>query len=262
MSDELRDGEIDPDSFAPEGDDTPAEKPKREAPQYSDAELKAMEKGWQPKEDFEADPKNEGKRWRDAETFLEFGDVLDQLSETRRDLRQVRDTFMQERQRAFQKGLEQAKSEFAKAVEEGDGEKAEQARQQISQFEQEANAHASGQDPAVEAFLSRNPQIQADPKLYRISDGIATGYVEEGYSIAKALELAESEVRERFPEAFGTPRRPSAPTVERGGRPARKSSLPKFSDLPENEQHAIRELEKMGMKRDDLIKQMVENGEI
>lgn len=262
----LREGEIDPDSFAePEAPVEGVEAEESEE-QYTEAEQRAMEKGWSPdRAAWEADPKNEGKRWRDAETFLEFGELFDKISRLNQQTRKLSEGFQAERQRAYEKGLENARAEFKSAVEAGDGEAAEQARQDISRLEAEQQAAAETYPPEVEAFRERNPQILADPVMYQWADTLAQQRINAGASLEDALAFVETEARARFPEAFGVRKRPTAPAVEAPRRsPKGKARMPSFSELPESEQQAIRNMEGIDPKfdRNAFIKQLVENGEI
>jgi len=47
----------------------------------SPAEAKAMERGWVPKDVWEADEKNAGKKWRDAEEFNDRGELFEKIEE-------------------------------------------------------------------------------------------------------------------------------------------------------------------------------------
>lgn len=56
--------------------DEKTQQPAEETPAYTEQELKAIDKGWTPKDQFKGSPAN----WRPADIFLEQGELMDKVS--------------------------------------------------------------------------------------------------------------------------------------------------------------------------------------
>lgn len=192
-----------------------------DAPQYSEVEQRAIDKGWNPN----------GKR--DAETFLEFGEVIDKLNATAKENAKQRETiklmldkFQTKEKRAYEKALKDLQQQRADAVADGDVQKFSEIEKQLQEVNDEIKSFS---DPAkeredslkqaaddfanrnkawynldtTENYIMRQEAISEDERL-------ATLY--PNMEISERLRLVEKAIRDRHPNhvAFVNPRRETA----------------------------------------------------
>lgn len=210
---------------APEGQD--------EQPQLAPIELEAIEHGWKPEEDFKADPKNEGKKWRSAEEFMDRKSLFDRIEVGNHEVKQLKKTLQQLSQhhanvekKAYEKALADLKAERKAAIADNDMARAEELRDEMDDLRDKINEVKppvdipAGPPPELIEFKTRNSWYQRDDAMTRYADSVGQELFNQGLSPSKVLEGVEKKTREAFPEKFRNPNRESAPEMVPSGKRA------------------------------------------
>lgn len=223
---------------APEGQD--------EQPQLAPIEIEAMENGWKPEEDFKADPKNEGKKWRSAEEFMDRKSLFDRIETGNHEVKQLKKTLQQlslhhanVEKKAYEKALADLKAERKVAIQENDMARAEELRDEMDDIRDKINEVKppveipTGPPPELIEFKTRNSWYQRDDAMTRYADSVGQELFNQGLSPSKVLEGVEKKTREAFPEKFRNPNRESAPEMVPSGKRAGTTTGFRLSDEEE-----------------------------
>jgi hypothetical protein len=209
-------------------DTTPPETPPQ-TPEVDPVESEARAAGWVPREEFEANPANAGKKWRSAELFVELTPLyekLDALHKQNKTLNQGLKAFAEHNKKVEVAAYNRAKAELMaekkKAAEEGDVARVEEIRDQIDSLPRPTEINVPDVTEPVynttfTQWKSRNSwyTTNADAKMY--ADTLGVKLASEGVTPAEVLRQVEQKVKEVFPNMFVNPKREQAPHVERGG---------------------------------------------
>jgi hypothetical protein len=230
-------------------------------------EDRARRMGWVPKDEFRGDE----TRWVDAAAFVERGDnelpilrernrkldgKIAQLETTIRDFAKYHEKTAE---REHKRALKEVELRHKEAVSVGDVKAATEAAHEMAEIK--ADAPKAGDtkkvvEPEVTAWLADNSWFNADKKLNAFATELHGEILRDkpGLSLAENLEEVTKEVRRRFPEKFGNPRRNDPPAVEgAGGGGARKRSKT-YADLPPEARAACDRFVKQGlMKREQYV---------
>jgi len=232
------------------------------------AEEEAMAMGWQPEEDFKADPKNEGKKWRSAEEFLDrkpLFDKIDDLSRRLKNNEKALQSLSAQSLRAekigYDKALQDLKVAKKEALEEGNADRVIEIDEKIVDLKQ-----ARQNEPAVPAqapqefldWVDRNDWYRTNPKLKAAADGIGIEYIKQGLPPAEVLKRVEQDMRDFMP-VKPRPKAPQSP--ESGARKTNGSgSGPESvkSKMTGEELRIMKTIVNTGLKEDEYLKQFVE----
>jgi regulator of replication initiation timing len=242
---------------APEGQE-------EQAPELAPVEIEAMEHGWKPEEDFKADPKNEGKKWRSAEEFMDRKSLFDRIESGNHELKQVKKTLAQLSQHhanvekvAYEKALAALKAQRKEALAENDLVKAEELRDEMDEMKEKIQRVAppvevpAGPPPELVEFKQRNSWYQRDDPMTRYADSVGKDLFEQGFAPNKILQEVEKRTREAFPEKFRNPNRESAPEMVPSGR---RANTPQGFRLTEEEERIVKNFVATGiMTREQYI---------
>lgn len=197
-------------------------------PQYTEAEQRAMSKGWRPKDQFEGDP----DEWRPAREWLERGELFERMrhiskeaNEAKQALNGVYGEFVKYRQNAYQQALQALKADRREAMQEGDFEKVEKIEEQIDTAKQAAAAEAQklrqqtqankeALTPAYQEFVAANPWYTTDTELRDAADAVAMNFMREKngqYDEFELTDFVSKRVRKLFPDKFKRPSGPPSP---------------------------------------------------
>jgi hypothetical protein len=226
-----------------------------EAPQATPDEVKAREKGWKPKEEWEG-PEDE---WKPAKVFNEIGELKERLSEREKDLKKSNKvlTLMKEhhtnvRKVAYEQAIQDLKAQKVQALEADEFAKAEKIKDQIDdiqtrfknhdelppQIQKEVEALTQEPDPEFYAFLDRNAWYKPGGKdeMSKEADelGLAFKVANPNASFKELVASVEKKIRKLYPEKF---ERPNNPVNEGGTRTSSES--PKGKVKLTDEQLAI-----------------------
>lgn len=207
-------------------------------------EDRARRMGWVPKEDFRGDE----TRWVDAAAFVERGENelpilrernrrLDgKLSEMEQTLRDFVKHHEKTAKREYDRAVKDLEKQHKEAVSVGDVAAATEAAKEMAELKADAPKPADKKenDPVVAAWVKDNAWFNNSESL----NSFATAYHGElmkekpGLSLAENLEEVTKEVRRRFPEKFGNPRRNDPPAVEGAGGGGSRKRGKTYTDLP------------------------------
>lgn len=189
-------------------------------------EEEARSFGWKPKEDFEQDPKNAGKKWRTAEDFMDRKSLFDKIEAVSSENKQVKKALQQLGQHytnvekeAFKKALATLKDERKTALEEGNLVRAEEIRDEMDEVKEKINSVAppvnvqQGPPPEFIEFTQRNTWYKRDDVMTRYADSLGNELLAQGLSPDRILKQVEEKVRGAFPEKFRNPNRDDAPEM-------------------------------------------------
>lgn len=250
--------------------EVPEEQEKQTEPQLSEIEEQALAHGWKPKEEFEADPENAGKKWRTAEDFMDRKSLFDRLDSYNKEVRTLKRgiTALSEHNKkierlAYERALRELKAERTKAIEENDLEKVEEIRDQMEVLkEQHKQIQSQPQvtnepDPRFVQWVEKNKWYTTDPDMRAFTDGYAAHLWNSGVRDPdEALPLIEKKVRELFPTKFRNPNKDKAPSLEGGQRKENKKS--DDFKLTESEEKILNTMLRAGapITREEYIKQL------
>lgn len=195
-------------------------------------EQQALELGWQPEEDFKADPKNEGKEWRTAKEFLDrkpLFDKIDGQSKEIKDLRRAVQSLGQQNKKieelAYKRALEELKAEKVRALEEGEHTQVVQIDEKIADLKAQQVAQPQAPTPTEEfqEWVENNKWYVEDREMRSIADGIGLSLHKEGVPPSEIMDQVSQRIKKVFPEKFGKARVPPSPEGS-GARKGNSSS--------------------------------------
>lgn len=222
---------IEPQSETPQA--TPPEAKKEEippqTPEINPVEEEARAMGWVPKEEFEANPANAGKKWRSAETFVELApifDKIDQLHKTNKTLSQGMKALAEHNKKVEQAAYNRARAELLKerkaALEESDFVRAEEIRDKLDAMAppQPVPVPEVPADPPQQfvEWRERNRWYDSNEDARLFADTFGVKLANQGLSPDEVLKRVEAKVKTTFPQLFTNPNRSNAPAVESGSR--------------------------------------------
>ena len=255
MSEEIQNQEVTPETT--------------ETPQESESETRARAQGWVPKEEWSG-----AGKWRDAETFLDRGELFDKIERQRKDLQDLR-----KNQAAFASHLETVrKAEFARAMSvlreekkaaytDGNPDAILAAEDKMRALE--AQAYAAQQQVVVQPQVSSEPpqefiEWQGRNSWYSPSNRAMVDFADAeghrlqaqgGLSPQQILQEVETRVRREFPHKFTNPNRSKPGAVEASGN--RPSNAKEDYPLTDDQRNVMNRLIRSGtMTKEDYIKDL------
>lgn len=205
---------------APAGEGTPEANP---------IEDQARAQGWVPKDEWQG----EGK-WRDAEAFLDRGELFQKIDAQRREVRELRKTqesfnahLKTVREAEYKRALASLREEKKNALVDGDPDaviraddklvalQVEQAK--VDQAEQRAVAVGGEPHPDFQAWQARNTWYSDSNRAMKaFADVEGVRLAQGGMPADQVLKEVEAQVRREFPEKFTNPNRNRPSAVEAG----------------------------------------------
>lgn len=189
-------------------------------------ELKALEMGWRPKDEFHGDD----EEFIDAKEFVRRKPLFDRIEYQSKELKNVKkaleefkEHYSKVRETEYQRALDQLKAARKEALTSGDGDRFEAIDDQIKHVEEAAaevkavaNAQpaSAGDPPEFAAWKSQNRWYQKDADMTEFADSLGTGLARKGLPPEEVLRKVEASVRKQFPEKFTNKNKETAPDVE------------------------------------------------
>lgn len=219
----------------------------------SPVESKAAEQGWKPKEEWVAEG-GDPDEWRSAREFVDRGELLKQIHNQNRKLKQVEQGFDALKthhgvvyEKAYKDALAALKSQRRAAMIDGDLDAVEAIEEAIEEkkeeFQQAKIAEKPvGPAPEFVAWVDRNSWYESNEDLREFADfkGISYAKKHPGVDPVAVLKYVEEEVKKKFPEEFGVRR--GAPSPVAGvDKTARKGRADAF-ELTEQEESIMKNL--------------------
>lgn len=229
--------------------------------------------GWVPKDEWRGDP----EKWVDADTFVERGRHIRPILEAnnrrlRDELGQVREVLdrtakmVAERERKAEEiGYQRAKAEIdaekRAAVQSGDLEAYDNAIQREAALKRpeepkEEQSKPGTPDPVLQGWMNENAWYTKDNEStqYAISMADYIRNTQPNLEGRPFLDAVKKEVEIRFPNKFSNPARSAPSAVAGATRPAAGGKGRTFNDLPSDAKRVCMQMERMGIKRDDYVK--------
>ena len=228
---------------------------------------KALKKGWKPLEEFEGDP----DEWVDAAEFNRRQPLFEEIRKHRRhaqDLEKKLESttkFVQGiEERVRKQTLAEIEAERRKAVEDGDVEAFEEADKKYQDAAKEPEApkeEAQDEIPQeVQDFAARNKSwFEQNAAMTEDAVSFTKFYTGRGKPLPEALELAERDIKAKYPAFFKNPNQRRAQTVSAGTREQGGKAIG-YNDLSA-EQKAVFSAMKGTMTLDEYIKELKAQGE-
>jgi hypothetical protein len=191
------------------------------------AEELARERGWRPKEEWSGDPDD----WANAKQFLKYGGLMDKVHSLKqkveaqsKTLGNVEQLMQRREEMARQEVLNSLKQQRRQAIESGDIEAVESFDEKIQNIKQEIEPETKAPNPPAElkewvekqrgSWLNRDTLENAEMVDYSMK---VANFVESRYAdlpMAQQIEKIETEMRKKFPNRFGNPKRNRLAAVE------------------------------------------------
>lgn len=233
-----------------------------------DVEAKAREMGWKPKEEWDGD----SERWMPAEEFVERNERLQKradsiaqaeikrlegrISELQATINDLGQHMKKADQRAYQKALDDLKAQQREAVEQGDTKAYEQAERQMENLKKDVEAadEAGGQqarpDADFRAWHAENAWYDDDVEATVYADQIAPVVARKtGYKGRALYDAVAQEVKKKFPDKFGNPRRSRPQAVENAGTSSGQAKT-LWDQVPREDRAAFKRFVEQGLYKD------------
>jgi len=237
-----------------------------QAPDVNPIEAQAREQGWTPKEEFEANPDNAGKKWRDAEEFVDRGELFSKIDElsrkyknTQKTLDQLNDHHKKVKDAEYQRALATLKAQKKEALEEGDADALIEIDDRIADVKAAQKVERTTQadlPEELEQWIGKNQWYETDKEMAEDADAIGIGYKAKNPSLSPAdvLSHVEKQIKKLYPEKFTNPNRPKAGVESPSTRGTSKSSS---YQLTEDQERVVRNFERNGiMTRKEYIAEL------
>lgn len=233
-----------------------------ETPEPTPVELEARELGWKPKEEFEADEKNAGKKWRSAEDFMDRKSLFDKIETQSHEIKTLKkglQSFAQHytnvEKAAFQRAYDALKDQRREALKEGEIVRAEDLKEEMDDLKEKINSVA----PPVQVeeapaefvqWKQRNDWYQKDPKMTKFADDLGRKLHLDGLSPAEVLQEVEIRTKAAYAEKFQNPNRSAAPQMVNPGRKADTAGRDTFR-LSDDEKRIMKNMVRTGIMTEE-----------
>jgi len=249
----------------------------QEAPQPSSIELRAMEMGWKPKEEFHGDEDD----FIDAKEFVRRQPLFEKIEHQNKQIKAVtkalealKTHYTRVEQAAVEKAILQMKTARKEALANGDGDqfellddeikKAETQLDKIEQVQKEPIVEEPVTHPEWQAFNSRNPWYNTVGYMRKYADEVGVELAQKGLTPSEVLKEVEKAVRKEFPQKFTNPNKASAPEVDtsKAGNKSTKGNNDE-GKLNEQQRKIMNDLVRQGvLTKEQFIADLREIGEL
>lgn len=227
----------------------------------AEVEDRARGQGWVSKEEFEADARNAGKKWRPAEEFLERGEFLSTIKSLKHEVLSIKRDFSILAQHhkdvakvEYERAIKDLKAQRVQAAEEGDTRAVVDIQDQIDELKENYAAQKESHQkdspnaphPAYVSWVSENSWYDTDPALRGAADSVARAYMQKNPS--SPFEEVLDHVSREMSKYIQKPK-PKAAFVESGSNGAITGKKAKLTeaDLSEEERDVMRTFIKRGV---------------
>lgn len=224
--------EITPGSESQEQVEQPQER------EYTSIEIKAIEQGWIPKEDFDGDE----SEFIDAPEFVRRGELFKKIEHQSKELKAVRqalDAFRvhhsKVKEAEYTRALKSLQEARKQAFLDGEHDRAfaleeriDEVKAEKEQIVQEAKAtEVQDVDNEYTAefsnWVNRNSWYEENRVMRKAADALGIELHQAGHSPAEVLKMVEKEIKQEFAHKFKNPATAKAPVVEPASRSGGRS---------------------------------------
>lgn len=229
---------------------TPVTTPDPQVPQYTEVELKAMEQGWRPKEEFSGDE----HEFIDAAEFVRRQPLFDkiehmgkELKETKKVLNSLQEHHKKVKETEYKRALEELKTAKKQALEDGDADKllaVDDAIAEVRTAQLQAQQVVSQPqvDPRFTAWTEKNKWYISNTEMREFADAVGLQHAQRNPEKApeEVLEYVVNQVKRAYADKFTNPKR-TQPTAVEGGDPgtSNKGSKTDSFELTEEERRVM-----------------------
>lgn len=208
--------------------------------EHTEAEVRAMESGWVPQDQWEGDP----DQWRPAKEFNDRGELfkkIDDQNRTVKELKRALDDMKKHhasvRETEFSRALDSLKQQKKTALQEGDAEQVIQLDDKIDLVKEEQSklkneptqVQEQGPNPEFVDWTNRNKWYENNQPMRAYADALGRDLAYKGLAPSAVLKEVERLVRDEFPTKFTNPNRGKPGAVEgssnKGGSTGNSFSL-------------------------------------
>lgn len=233
----------------------------QETQEPSPVEQEAIALGWQPKEQFESDPKNEGKKWRSADDFMDRKPLFDKIDQQGRELKEVKKALQSLAEQnkkveslAYERAIQELKAQKVQALENADHQAVVEIDEKLADLKK-PQPQQQTIDPDFSDWVEKNQWYSSDKRMRTVADGIGYSLVQDGLSKKEVLAGIEERMKELYPEKFGFKRVPPSPDA--GGTKSSGGGKNVESMLTSEERRIMEVIVKSGVDRDKYLKDFV-----
>ena len=221
-----------------------------DTPQFTDIELKAIDMGWHPQEEWDGDP----EEFVDAKEYVGRKPLYDKIQSTGRALKEtnkaieaLKTHYTKVKENEYKRALKTLQDQRQAAVAEGDGDTFQRLDTEIKGIEAEAAQVAQlsqtnlvkevPQEP--QAFVSwkeRNSWYHKVDYMKTFADQLGVRLAGQGVQPEDVLKQVEQAVRKEFPHKFVNPKKADAPDVGASRGNAKSSKSAEDSLTPQERQ--------------------------
>lgn len=241
--------------MADEIDNTPDNQPDI-TPEREALEEQARAQGWVPKDEWEGTGK-----WRDADEFVERGELFSKIDSQGRALKQTREalTALQEHYHkmekvSYERALKELKAQKKEAIASGDSERYVEIEDEIDQLKEaqptapQRQAQVQELHPEFVSWVQQNQWYAGGtPKHVAMrawADQRGHELATSGLQPREVLAHIAKEARQEFPANFGNANRSKPSSVEGGGAAGGRRGGDKGFELTDMERQVMRALVK------------------
>jgi hypothetical protein len=223
-----------------------------EEPEYTAAQLEAMDQGWRPKDEWEGDP----DQWVDEKEFLYRGELMGKISQLNKRAKSMEDALSQKEKTIkaltehnkkmseieFKRALKQLKAEKRAALEDDEYDAADDIDDEIAELRktqeelesaydvtdtddgennEEAVPVISEEDQALlQKWATKNPWYNSNAAMHGAAEALASEYLTENpQDYTGMLRYVDRGIRKEFPHKF-TRKMKGTTVTETDGRSA------------------------------------------
>lgn len=186
------------------------------APQYTEIEQAAIEKGWRPKEEYTGDP----AKWRSAETFLALDEPLKRIESQSKELKRVREALealsthhKKVKEVEFNRAIKQLQDARKEAFRVGETDQALQIEDRIEELKSEKENIIAPEikldpepeqsiAPEFQEWINANPWYLSNKAMRAAADAIGIELHKQGLTPKQVLKEVEAEMKREFPNKF------------------------------------------------------------
>jgi len=209
--------------------------------QYSEIELKAIDQGWIPKDDFDGDT----SEFIDAAEFVRRGELFEKIESQNKSIKRLekalgafKEHHTKVKEAEYNRALKALQDERRRLLVDGDHDRAfaiedkiEEVKQEKEQIVREAQGEPVTDNEYTVQFqnwVGRNEWYETDRNMRKMADALGLDYHREGYSPEDVLRKVEQDIKKEFAHKFV--KKQPVSTVEPSTRSSSKSESFKMSD--------------------------------
>jgi len=193
--------------------------------QLTEAEHRAMETGWVPKDQWQGDP----DAWRPAKEYLDRGELFQKIETQNRTIKEVKKALddlrahhKSVRETEYARAISELKAAKLEALQDNDAATVMKIEDQIDLVKDEQEKLKSQPTVAVEAepnpvfqnWVDANKWYERDQPMRAYADALGRELAYRGMSPEQVLKEVEKQVRTEFPNKFRNPNRDKPGAVE------------------------------------------------